>query len=258
MFWFRNDPCVDGVGVAFTDAVAPDDGVLDLSAAPGSRAPAWQAVEDVLGVPIFQVHQVHGARVVRVHGGTVPSELAAEPADALVTTTRGLGLAIRVADCLPVLLADASAGVVAAAHAGRVGLAAGVLTESVRMMRLAGAVAITAWIGPHICGQCYEVPQSMRDELAPLLPDSASRTSWGTPALDLGAAAARQLQELGCLVRRQDACTRTTGSLHSFRRDGAASGRQAGIIWIDNGARRVSSTASAGVFAPQAKVGTES
>lgn len=258
MFWFRNDPGVDGVGVAFTDAVAPDGGVLDLSAAPTSRAPAWQVVEDALGVPILQVHQVHGARVVLVDSGTVASDLAAERADALVTTTPGLGLAIRVADCLPVLLADAAAGVVAAAHAGRVGLAAGVLAESVRVMRLAGAAAITAWIGPHICGQCYEVPQRMRDELAPLLPGSASRTSWGTPALDLGAGAARQLEELGCLVRREGACTRTTDSLHSFRRDGAASGRQAGIVWIAEAVRRVSSTASAGVFAPQAKVGTES
>ena len=72
----------------------------------------------------------------------------------------------------------------------------------------------------------------MRDDVSRVLPAAASWTSWGTPALDLGAAAVHQLEGLRCVVRRHDPCTRTTPTLHSFRRDGVAGGRQAGVIWL--------------------------
>jgi len=141
-------------------------------------------------------------------------------------------MAVRVADCLPVLLADPAAGVVAAAHAGRVGLVAGVLPATLAAMRRRGARSITAWIGPHICGACYEVPGAMRADVARTLPGAWSTTSWGTPALDLGGAATIQLEAEGCLVHRVDPCTRETPTLHSHRRDAAAAGRQAGIVWL--------------------------
>ena len=141
-------------------------------------------------------------------------------------------MAIRVADCLPVLLADASAGVVAAAHAGRVGLVAGVLPAALAAMRGQGARDITAWIGPHICGACYEVPGAMRAEVTATLPGAWSTTAWGTPALDLGDAAAIQLEGEGCTVHRLDPCTKETATLHSHRRDAADAGRQAGIVWL--------------------------
>jgi hypothetical protein len=122
--------------------------------------------------------------------------------------------------------------VVGAAHAGRVGLGAGVLSATVAAMIGLGAGRITAWIGPHICGACYEVPADLQAEYCRTLPAAAATTSWGTPSLDLGAAAAGQLAELGCDVVRVDPCTRTTPSLHSYRRDGAASGRQAAMVWL--------------------------
>ncbi len=230
MFWYRNDPDADGVGVAFTDARHPGGWVLDLSVDGQERAEAWRDVEEALGVPVVQVQQVHGARVVGVSRGHHP--WLRESADAMVTVEAGIGMAVRVADCLPVALADARCGVAAIAHAGRAGLVAGVLGEAVSAMRARGAERLVAWIGPHICGACYEVPVGMRDAVAAVLPEAACQTAWGTPALDLGAAAARQLADLGCEVRRHDPCTRTTPTLHSFRRDGARSGRQAGIVWI--------------------------
>jgi len=234
VFSYRNDPDADGAGVACCDAVAPGGGRLDLSlAAPQAwRAPDWDVVEAELGLPALNVHQVHGDRVVTVEADTDPRALASEPADAVVTTARRVALAVRAADCLPVLFADPDAGVVAAAHAGRVGLAAGVLPATVSRLVELGATRITAWIGPHICGACYEVPASLRDSFAVAHPAAAATTSWGTPALDLGAAAESQLRGLGCAVVRVDPCTRETPTLHSYRRDGARSGRQAGLVWL--------------------------
>lgn len=232
MFSFRNDPGADGAGVAFCDAVGPGGGRLDLADRAGTTAPDWQLVEDALGVPVLHPRQVHGATVVAVGPDSDPAACATTAADALVTTTRGLGLAVRVADCLPVLLADPAAGVAGAAHAGRVGLAAGVLAATVRRLRDLGAQRLTAWIGPHICAGCYEVPEAMRAEVAAALPGAWATTSWGTPALDLGGAATIQLEAAGCRVVRVDPCTRETPTLHSYRRDAAASGRQAGIVWL--------------------------
>lgn len=220
----------DGVGVAFTDAVAADGGVLDVGP-PGAATGGRALVEAALGVPVLGVQQVHGRRVVVVSAGD-PAGLADERADALVTAERGLGLSVRVADCLPVLLADPLAGVVGAAHAGRAGLVAGILPEVIAEMRGLGARTITAWIGPHICGACYEVPATLCDEVSRALPTARARTSWGSPSLDLGRAARGQLADLGCEVVGVGGCTRTTATLHSYRRDGTAAGRQAGIVWL--------------------------
>lgn len=234
MFSFRHDPGADGAGVAFFDAVAPDGGRLDLTLgwADRWRSPDWDLAEQALGVPILNAYQVHGDRVLVVSQDSDARQVASEAADALVTTARGVGLAVRAADCLPVLFADASAGVVGAAHAGRVGLAAGVLQAGVRRMSDAGATSVTAWIGPHICGACYEVPAALQSEYCRLFPAAEATTAWGTSSLDLGTAAELLLRDLGCQVVRVDPCTRTTPSLHSYRRDGAAGGRQAGVVWL--------------------------
>lgn len=234
MYSFRNDPGADGAGVACCDAIAPDGGRLDLTlgVADGWRSPDWELVEADLGIPVLNAYQVHGNRVLTVGAGSDPRAVAAERADALVTTSRSLGLAVRVADCVPVLFADAAAGVVAAAHAGRVGLAAGVLVATLDRMAELGAREISAWIGPHICGECYEVPAGMRAEFGVAHPVAVGMTSWGTPSLDLGAAAAAQLAGLGCRVTRVDTCTRTTPTMHSYRRDADKSGRQAALVWL--------------------------
>jgi YfiH family protein len=234
VYTFRNDPGADGVGIAFLDAVAPDGGRLDLGTTDTSlwQAPDWALVEADLGIPVVALRQVHSDRVVVVDAASDRPTTAWTPADALATTSPRLGLAVRAADCLPVLFADPDAGVVGAAHAGRVGLAAGVLSRVVERMRGLGAKRLSAWIGPHICEECYEVPPCMQDDFVQEHPQARATTSWGTPSLDLGAAARAQLVALGCSVYRVDPCTFTTPSLHSFRRDGAAAGRQAGVVWL--------------------------
>lgn len=234
MYSFRNDPGTDGAGIVCFDAVAPDGGRLDLSlSVPGAfRSPDWNLVEAELGVPCLNAHQVHGRAVLTVDAATAPAALARRQADGLVTTARGLGLAVRAADCLPVLFADAAAGVIGAAHAGRVGLEVGVLTATYQRMTELGAREVTAWIGPHICAGCYEVPSDLQARFTAAQPAALATTSWGTPSLDLGAAAAAQLAALGCAVMRVDPCTRTTPTLHSYRRDADASGRQAAVVWL--------------------------
>jgi hypothetical protein len=212
------------VDVAFTDSS------LDLQGLRPGFPERLAEVEAACGVPFARLNQVHGTDVLVVDG---PMGLDEVPTgDALVTTRRGLGLMVRVADCVPVLLADPAAGVVAAVHAGRAGLALGIVTAAVAAMREQGGAAFRAWLGPHVCGRCYEVPASMRDEVAELVPEARAETSWGTPALDLGAGVEAQLVAAGAEVTRVGGCTREDPSLHSYRRDGAASGRLAGLVWL--------------------------
>jgi YfiH family protein len=226
MFYYRDQPA-DGIGVAFTDAIGPAGAVLDLGIRP--RVPQWDELETTLGVPIYQVIQVHSARVVVVDGQTDAGQLITEEADALVSAEPGIGLAVRVADCVPVLFTDSV--LIAAAHAGRVGLDKGVLGATVARLRELGAGTLRAWIGPHICGSCYEVPAELREDFCQHNPSAWSQTSWGTPALDLGKLARTQLRDLGVAVESHDPCTLENGSLYSYRRDKGASGRMGAVIW---------------------------
>jgi YfiH family protein len=137
-----------------------------------------------------------------------------------------------VADCIPVLLAGESAAgpVIAAVHAGRPGIANGVLPAAVDSMQSLGASRIRAWLGPSICGSCYEVPAALRDEVAAVVPAARSTTSWGTPALDLPAGARSQLEGAGVGVEYAGGCTLETKTLYSYRRD-RNTGRFAGLVW---------------------------
>jgi len=176
--------------------------------------------------------QVHGTGV-RVVDSPATEPLAAT--DAVVTAEPGLVLAVLVADCVPVLLADVDAGVVAAVHAGRAGASAGVVRRAVETMwRLGGEPRRTeVLLGPAICGMDYEVPAALRDDVEQHLPGSACATGAGTPGLDLRAGIAAQLSALGVArVVVDPRCTVEDPDLFSYRRDGAT-GRQAGLIWLE-------------------------
>ncbi|HCB05186.1 MAG TPA: laccase [Nocardioides bacterium] len=214
------------VEVAFTDAS------VDLQGRrPGFAATFAALVEDA-GVPFARLSQVHGDHVVHVVDDPPGPGEDAPSADALVTTRRDVGLMIRAADCVPVLLADPVAGVIGAVHSGRIGTALDVSGRTVEAMRALGAADLQAWIGPHVCGRCYEVPEQLRDEVAAIVPATRSETSWGTPALDLGAGVAAQLAAAGVPAVNVDRCTLEDERLHSYRRDGADSGRLAGLVWF--------------------------
>jgi YfiH family protein len=185
---------------------------------------------------VAYLHQVHGSEVV-VADESAASGWSPPEADALVTTEPGVTLMVRAADCVPVLLADEEGAVIGAVHSGRPGLAARVVPATVAAMRRLGAGRLTAWIGPHVCGRCYEVPAAMRDEVAAVEPASRATTSWGTPSLDLGAGVCAQLVRDDVEVVDLSRCTRESPDLFSYRRDGHASGRQAGIIRRSGGPR---------------------
>ncbi|WP_049574664.1 peptidoglycan editing factor PgeF [Streptomyces sp. SBT349] len=178
------------------------------------------------------INQVHGRRVV-VAADPWPDGVAPE-ADGVVTARRGLALAVITADCTPVLLADPVAGVVGAAHAGRPGLLAGVVPATVAAMRELGAEPgrIAARTGPAICGECYEVPESMRAEAAGQVPGCEATTRWGTPAIDIPAGVREQLAAEGIEdVALSPVCTRESRGHFSYRRD-ATTGRQASYVWL--------------------------
>ena len=119
---------------------------------------------------IVWMNQVHGDRVVVVDG---PGPTV-DNADGLVTTKPRLALAVVTADCVPVLMADARAGVVAAVHAGRVGAQNGVVARAVEEMVRAGAHVedISVLLGPAVSGRNYEVPAAMAAEVEAALPGS--------------------------------------------------------------------------------------
>jgi YfiH family protein len=181
-------------------------------------------LEDEVGRPLVYMAQCHGSDVAVVDAvpDTPPS------CDALVTTSPDLALAVLVADCVPVLLAGPD-GVVAAVHAGRPGLVAGVVPAAVGVMRELGAGEIDAVVGPSVCGRCYEVPVEMRATAAAVEPVSATVSWSGTPAIDVAAGVVAQLRTHDVAVRWVPGCTRESAQLYSYRRDGTT-GRFAGVV----------------------------
>ncbi len=163
------------------------------------------------GRPVVRLHQVHSARVVDLDGvgqgmpagqafdQQTLSRLAQLQADAMVTTRRGLALAILTGDCVPLLFADTRHGVFAAAHSGRLGTQRDIAGAVISAMRAKGADPddIHVWIGPHICGDCYETGRQIADAFARQFPGCSTRTRFGGPGVDLGAAIVRQLDDMG-------------------------------------------------------------
>lgn len=181
---------------------------------------------------LVTMRQVHGADVHTVDRAWLDADSEPAVADALVTAVPGVVLVVRVADCVPVLLADPDRGVVGAAHAGRTGLVAGVVPAAVARMRELGAEDLVAWVGPHVCGRCYEVPAQLRAEVAATVPESYAETSWGTPSVDVGAGVVAQLRAARVDVVDASRCTLEDDDLYSYRRQGAASGRLGGLVWV--------------------------
>lgn len=178
------------------------------------------------------MEQIHGRTVTVVDG---PQAEPAEATDALVTDVLGLALVALVADCVPVLLGDPEAGVVAAVHAGRVGARAGVVPAALNAMQELGAEVgrVEVLLGPAICGECYEVPLPMAEDVGKHLPGSRAKSRRGTPSLDLRAGLWEQLAAAGVgKVGFDPRCTVEDDTLFSYRRQGAT-GRLAAVTWLE-------------------------
>ncbi|MFQ4150441.1 polyphenol oxidase family protein [Arthrobacter sp. LAPM80] len=251
-----------GIWVGFTDA---DAGNLAFHVGddPTVVANHRKSVETLLAgaagvraVKLAYMNQVHGAEVASISAGisdagtsdagtsdTGTSGGGAPTADAMVTTAQRLiddgpvtGLAVMVADCVPVVLVGqtrAGEAVLAVAHAGRPGVQKNVIAAVMAQMRLAGAESIEAWLGPSVCGKCYEVPQDLRAAVAGVAPQAHATTSWGTPSLDLPAAVLAQLAGAGATAHPSGICTLEDPRYFSHRRaqrDGGAEGRFIGFV----------------------------
>jgi polyphenol oxidase len=188
-----------------------------------------------VGLPVGRLvwmEQVHG-RTATVVDGPQPQPVPAT--DALVTAEPRLALTVLVADCVPVLLADPVAKVVAAVHAGRMGARAGVLPAALEAMERLGACIekVEALLGPSACGHCYEVPEHMQADVEARLPGSACRTRRGSAGLDLRAGLWQQLAAAGVArVGADPRCTMEDPALYSYRREGVT-GRLAALTWFE-------------------------
>jgi polyphenol oxidase len=180
---------------------------------------------------LIWMNQVHGVHVEYVDA---PRTEAFDATDALVTTTPRLALAVVTADCVPVLMADTRAGVLGAAHAGRVGAADGVVLRTLEAMLAAGArtADVSVLLGPAVSGSNYPVPEEMAADVEARLPGSRTTTPGGGPALDLRVGIARQLIDAGVTAIDADPrCTVADPALFSHRRD-APTGRLASLVWM--------------------------
>ena len=166
--------------------------------------------------------QVHGELVVQIDLNSASNPTLPE-CDSLVTQEKGVGLVVTSADCLPVLFSSKT--VVAAAHAGRKGLVANILSKTVTTMQSLGAAEIKAVIGPSICGKCYEVSPEMFQELGSVMPGIGNHPG----RLDLKLAARLELESLGVEVSDVGICTKEDPEYFSFRRD-ATTLRQYGVV----------------------------
>jgi YfiH family protein len=175
------------------------------------------------------MNQVHGNAVAVVDG---PTDLMTGPptADALVTATPGLALAVLVADCVPLLLVDPASGIRAAVHAGRKGVQLGVVAAAVQALRDLGADELWGRLGPCIGPCCYAVGADVQDEVVAVVPETKAVTHAGAPSLDLRAGVVAQLAAAGIVSVSADAtCTAEDPRCYSYRRDGVT-GRMAGVV----------------------------
>ena len=214
-----------------SELVLPDwPAPLDVRALMSTRNTDPAGLRALLPAEPAWLRQVHGTRVVRL------DQVVSSPeADAAVTRRRNLVCAVRVADCMPVLLADESATVVGAAHAGWRGLSSGVIENTVHAMGTSGG-ELLAWLGPAIGPKVYEVGEEVRSAF--LSRDAAAEAAF-SPArrghwlLNLYAVARQRLRSCGVeRIFGGGYCTYSDPQrFYSYRRDGTAS-RMAAYIWL--------------------------
>jgi YfiH family protein len=190
---------------------------------------------------LYEVTQVHGAAVKTVDRREDRRAVLRLQADALVASQPSAAVGVRVADCLPLLLADPVTGSVAAVHAGWRGAEAGVVRAAVEaLLRIPGVLAqnLVAAIFPHIRSCCFEVGDDVAARLQSVCPDDpvVSRREGNKPHVDLAALVRAHLAAVGVTAERvQDVpgCTRCDPTrFFSYRRQGEIAGRHLAAIAV--------------------------
>jgi len=205
-----------------------------------TEAADYQDLARAFGVEessIVRVRQVHGRAVVRIGPGD--SVTGAIEADAIVSTDPSRVVAVRIADCVPILLADKRHRVVAAVHAGWRGTCAGIAAEAVRAIAASGVPPseVVAAIGPSIGPCCYQVDDRVHGTFLGVTPDAANWFGADGPGhwkLDLWQANAEQLEGAGvppAAIHVSKYCTRDhLDACFSYRAEGPSTGRMVAAI----------------------------
>jgi len=220
------------------------------------------SLQDTLPAPVARVQQVHGNTVLRLPRDSdqwypffEPNTADRPPGDALITDTMGVTVAVSVADCLPILMADPERGAVAAVHGGWRGLSANIVAAVLtRMGEEMGSRPADCFmgIGPGIGPCCYEVGAEVIEAFAAVGMEKAAlqppaRRQSDEPRLppsqgahcNLPAVAAAQAQHCGIPEERifaVDLCTHChSDRLWSYRQDGSAAGRMLAGIAVSPG-----------------------
>ncbi len=186
-------------------------------------------LEALLPQPPRWLRQVHGARVVAAETA------AGEQADAAFTATPGVVCAVKIADCMPVLLTDAAGSAVGIAHAGWRGLAAGVVENTVHALGIDPG-ALMAYLGPAIGPRAFEVGDEVRSAFCAVDPAAATAFEPHAPGkwlADLFVLARQRLARCG--VRRVyggGLCTYSDPARFYSHRRNPVTGRMAALIWL--------------------------
>ncbi|WIK65233.1 polyphenol oxidase family protein [Gleimia hominis] len=229
-----SSPDLDGARIGFTrirtsvaDGIDRPNYGLAVGDDPQAVLADRRSLAHLVGSPIVWMEQTH-SDCVAVNPPADPRGKNAVQADAVIVASGAA--AVQVADCVPILMSADRGRWVAAVHAGRRGIEQCIVGKAVRALRDLGAESISAWVGPCICGKCYEVDEKTFRACTQVLPVLQAQSRWGTRALDLRAGVNAQLNEAGVdNIHHREECTLETPDLHSYRRY-AGCGRQVG--WI--------------------------
>ncbi len=199
---------------------------------PGVVAGRYEALAESLGMrSVVVARQVHGIRVVSADASRAGGARVVGEADGLVTADRGVLLAVTAADCVPVFVADVAGRCIALLHAGWRGAAAGMLEAGLSTLHRrfgVGGDDVSVYLGPAICGSCYEV--------GPEVQRAFGRGERRRAHMDLRAELARRALRAGVTSQRVSQsgwCTRCGPvRLHSHRAGGAAAGRMAAFLGL--------------------------
>ena len=187
------------------------------------------------GAPVLLGHQTHGVTVLNGDAAQGSGRVNLGEGDAIVRTQPGALIAVRVADCVPILLS--APGAVAAIHAGWRGTAAGIVARALLVLTERAGVApsaVRAAIGPAIGPCCYEVGDEVVTALLAVAPETiALRPGPRRPHADLRAVNEAILRAAGVEeIEHVGPCTRCSADHYSHRREGEATGRFAGVIGL--------------------------
>tara|TARA_R110002124_G_scaffold287314_1_gene472613 strand:- start:3476 stop:4231 length:756 start_codon:yes stop_codon:yes gene_type:complete len=175
-------------------------------------------------------NQVHGNEILEVKKGGIYENI-----DGFITREKGLALAIQVADCAAILLADSKAGIISAVHAGWRGAEASIVPDALQKMIALGADLkdIKVFLSPCISQEKFEIGE----EVASKFPDGfIDRKSFSKPHMDIKGFIKSQLLNAGVFesnIEIDSGCTFSDSDYYSYRRDGKKAGRMMGIIKLN-------------------------